>query len=180
MLQYICGSLSPPVCAWMLGATINADSGFLPPCPGNGLKQCCSLRPARGAVTFTATLTSSLACFTILLSIQSTQRDDNTTISLCFHSAKAIRIELSGCLGKMSSSFLLSTRFYQECSLSSYLKEQSGRVLNLHMAAIHCTLGEISLLHAHLEWAHLLIRSDPGVWLALLFSIRAVEIMPSK
>lgn len=33
-----------------------------------------------------------------------------------------------------------------------------------------------SLLHTHLQWAHLLIRPDPRDWLALLFSVKAIEI----
>ena len=40
----------------------------------------------------------------------------------------------------------------------------------------HCALGEISLLHTHLEWAHLLISRDPREWLALLFSVQTIEI----
>lgn len=42
--------------------------------------------------------------------------------------------------------------------------------------AIHCILCEISSLRTHLQWAHLLIRPDPGDWLALLFRVWAIEI----
>lgn len=42
--------------------------------------------------------------------------------------------------------------------------------------AILCALGEILPLHTHLQWAHLLIRPDPGDWLAPLFRAQAAEI----
>lgn len=65
------------------------------------------------------------------------------------------------------------------CSLAPYVVlarvfPSSCLWRNNWLAAIHCVPCEISLLHTHLQCAHLLIRSDPGDWLALLF--RGIEI----
>ena len=59
-------------------------------------------------------------------------------------------------------------------SLSLCLKKQLVIVLNLYTTTFLCTPAEISQLH--LQRAHLLIRPDPGDWLALLFSVQAIEI----
>lgn len=85
-------------------------------------------------------------------------------------------MEHLNCLGKWLLVLLLSVLFKCECSLTLSLKKQLMRVLNLYMTALHCIQGEISPLHTHLQWAHLLIRPDPGDWLGPLFSVHTVEI----
>lgn len=44
----------------------------------------------------------------------------------------------------------------------SVFEETIDESVNLYMTALHCTPGEISPLHTHLQRAHLLIRPDPG------------------
>lgn len=41
--------------------------------------------------------------------------------------------------------------------------------------AAHCALGEILLLHTHLQRTHLLIRHDSRDWFSLLFTIQKID-----
>lgn len=143
----------------------------------------CSSIAARGQpggrMTFTGTLTSSLACFTVFLPIRSAEGNKNRTVYLhcqLLFCTWFSRLSRWNTLIVLGNGFLFagSLRCFSASVRSVRLwRKQSMRVSNLHVTALHCALGEISPWHTHLQWAPLLIRIHPGYWLALLFGVQA-------
>lgn len=114
-------------------------------------------------MTFTATLTSSLACFTVFPSTHSTEGNENSTVLHC-------PLSFCSCLSRLSrwnaqivffrgwggNGFLFSLSLLG-CTQPVFEETIDESVESFARTARYCTLGEISPLHTHLQRAHLLI-----------------------
>lgn len=109
-------------------------------------------------MTFTATLTSSLACFTVFPSTHSTEGNENSTVLHC-------PLSFCSCLSRLSrwnAQIVFFSGWGGEwlpvLSLALVFEETIDEsVESFARTARYCTLGEISPLHTHLQRAHLLI-----------------------
>lgn len=109
-------------------------------------------------MTFTATLTSSLACFTVFPSTHSTEGNENSTVLHC-------PLSFCSCLSRLSrwNAQIVFFRgwggeWLPVLSLALVFEETIDEsVESFARTARYCTLGEISPRHTHLQRAHLLI-----------------------